>query len=229
MKQVGLKLSAVFLLTILSLGYILPLKEMGITLPNNIDTGTYKLGLDLHGGVELDYKIDFEDLEKRGQKYNASDVTDGLKSIVEKRVNSIGTAEPTITSATYGNESHIIVQIPTQTFDADGLSEEQIRVKNQEYIEKAKATIGKVVRLEFKEEKTVATGADKAARKAIAEAFKKDATVENFETIAKKYTQNNEMLQYFTGSKQETENLPSEIGFKSFTESSKAGITQILE
>jgi protein-export membrane protein SecD len=229
MKQIGLKLSAVFLLTILSLGYILPLKEMGVTLPKNLDTGTYKLGLDLHGWVELDYKIDFQDMETRGQKYNATEVTEGLKSIVEKRVNSLGTAEPTITSATYGNESHIIVQIPTQTFKEEGLSEEQIRIKNKEYIEKAKETIGKVVRLEFKEEKTTVTEADKTARKAIATSFQKEVTAENFEALAKKYTQNNEMLTYLTGSKVETEKLPFEIGFKSFTDISKNGVTQIIE
>lgn len=114
MKNLGLKFSAIILASVIALGYILPLKEHGVNLP--FDTGTYRLGLDLHGGVELDYKIDFEDLKARGQTYVERDVTEGLKSIIEKRVNSLGTAEPTISTAKYGDESHIIVQIPTQSF-----------------------------------------------------------------------------------------------------------------
>lgn len=53
------------------------------------ENGEYKLGLDLHGGVELDYKIDLEEAKKKGGDYNEKNVVEGLKSIVEKRVNSL--------------------------------------------------------------------------------------------------------------------------------------------
>jgi protein-export membrane protein SecD len=228
MKFLGLKFAAILLLALLALGYVLPLKEFGINLP--IDTGAYKLGLDLHGGVELDYKIDFSGLKERGQAYTERDVTEGLKSIVEKRVNSLGTAEPTITSAQYGDESHIIVQIPTQSFKGENLSPEAERARNEEYINDAKNTIGKVVRLEFKEKKTDITEADRVERRKIADAALSElsASGANFESIARKFIQNNEAVAYGSGSKVEVEKLPAELSFTGFT-SAKVGVTQILE
>ncbi len=228
MKNLGLKFSAIALLSIIALGYILPLKEHGIQLP--FDTGTYRLGLDLHGGVELDYKIDFEDLKSRGQAYNEKDVTEGLKSIIEKRVNSLGTAEPTISTAKYGDESHIIVQIPTQSFEGENLSEAELREKNNEYIKNAKETIGKVVRLEFKEEKTEVTADDVAERTTIAKAALEEAKKGGeFASIAKKYSQNHENTRHITDAKVDLENLPAELSFESFKKITTTGLTSLLE
>ncbi len=229
MKYIGLKFSAIVVLTVVALGYVLPLKEFGINLP--FDTGAYKLGLDLHGGVELDYKIDFDDLKNRGQVYSERDVTEGLKSIVEKRVNSLGTAEPTISTAKYGDESHIIVQIPTQSFDGEGLTDEQLRTKNAEYIARAKDTVGKVVRLEFKEKKTTVTDADKTERMNIAKAMLTEVSAKNakFADVSKKFAQNNENVGYLTGSSVESAKLPLELSFSGFTSITKTGLTGILE
>ena len=69
----------------------------------------YKLGLDLHGGVELDYLVDFPadmDATRRLQ------VIEDMKTILDGRVRRIGTTEPTLNTAQYGDETHIIVQIP---------------------------------------------------------------------------------------------------------------------
>jgi protein-export membrane protein SecD len=180
--------------------------------------------------VELDYKIDFSGLKERGQVYTERDVTEGLKSIVEKRVNSLGTAEPTITSAKYGDESHIIVQIPTQSFKGENLSEEDERARNEQYINEAKNTIGKVVRLEFKERKIDITEADRAERRKIADAALSElsASGANFESTARKFVQNNEAVAYGSGSKIEVEKLPSELSFSGFT-NAKPGVTRVLE
>ncbi|MDD2744996.1 MAG: protein translocase subunit SecD [Candidatus Gracilibacteria bacterium] len=228
MKNLGLKFSAIILASVIALGYILPLKEHGVNLP--FDTGTYRLGLDLHGGVELDYKIDFEDLKARGQTYVERDVTEGLKSIIEKRVNSLGTAEPTISTAKYGDESHIIVQIPTQSFAGENLSEAELREKNNEYIAKAKDTIGKVVRLEFKEEKTSVTPEDIAARSTIAKAALEEAKKGgDFATLAKKFAQNNENVKAVSGSGVDLENLPSELSIDALKKITTTGLTGVLE
>lgn len=190
MKNHSWSLLAAFVVTILSALYAIPWNALGVTLP--FEDKAYKLGLDLHGGVELDYKVDFA---ARTQRAGVSDdaVLDGLKGVVEKRVNSIGTAEPTIFTSTYGQEKHIIVQIPTQASDPS-LTAQQRAAKNQEFIQKAKDTVGKVVRLEFKEEKTSVTDADKAARRAIADAFAQEvkSTSVPFSAVALKYQDGNE-------------------------------------
>lgn len=198
-KGLGTKLAVVGVLALSSLAYAFPWKSYGIPMP--FENGEYKLGLDLHGGVELDYKIDLEEAKKKGGDYNEKNVVEGLKSIVEKRVNSLGTAEPTIQTASYGGESHIVVQIPTQNFAGETLTEEQIKAKNAEYIAKAKETIGKVVRLEFKEKKAVITDADRTERKTIAEnAAKEAATAPDFDVIAKKYRDSFENVELTAGS-----------------------------
>lgn len=198
-------------LALFSAAYVLPWKTIGINTPFPVTE--YKLGLDLHGGVELDYKIDMADAAKKTD-FQANDIIEGLKSIVEKRVNSLGTAEPTIQTASYGNEEHIIVQIPTQNFDGEALTTEQKKAKNDEYIAKAKDTIGKVVRLEFKEQKTTVTDADKKERTDIAANLLKEVQegVYPFETIANKYKDQYENIEYRAGSGSITE-IPAEYAF----------------
>lgn len=229
MKQLGFKFISILVLSLLALGYTLPLKEMGVNLP--IDTGTYRLGLDLHGGVELDYKIDFNDLKTRGQTYNESEVTEGLKSIIEKRVNTLGTAEPTISTAKYGDESHIIVQIPTQSFEGESLSDTEIRERNAEYISKAKDTIGKVVRLEFKEERTVTSPEDIAARAEIAKAALADAKKDgaSLDSLGRRYAQTYENVVYLTGANVDIQDLPGELSIPAFKNISTTGLTNVLE
>jgi preprotein translocase subunit SecD len=48
----------------LLLGYTLPLDKYGIELPKSIQWQDYKLGLDLQGWVELDYKVDLDEVKK---------------------------------------------------------------------------------------------------------------------------------------------------------------------
>lgn len=195
-------------------------------LPESISE--YKLWLDLHGWVELDYKIDL-DAAKLKPNYNETSTVEWLKSIVEKRVNSLGTAEPTILTAKYGNESHIIVQIPSQNFNWEKLTEEQQSAKNTEYIQKAKDTIGKVVRLEFKEMKTEITDADKKERKDIALNIKKElAWNVDFATIWGKYKDSYENIIYtaWSGSK---DTMPLEATFSWMENVKTPFISDVIE
>lgn len=198
-------------MAVFSAGYVLPWKTIGVDTPFPVTE--YKLGLDLHGGVELDYKIDMEDAKKKSE-FQAKDIIEGLKSIVEKRVNSLGTAEPNIQTASYGGEEHIIVQIPTQNFDGETLSPEEKKVKNDEYIAKAKETIGKVVRLEFKEQKTTVTDADKKERTDIATKLLSEVQSAKypFATIANKFKDQYENIEYRSGSG-ESSAIPVEFAF----------------
>lgn len=211
MKWLGFRLAIIVALTLFSAAYVLPWKTIGIDTPFPVTE--YKLGLDLHGGVELDYKIDLDDAKKKGD-YREADVVENLKKIIERRVNSLGTAEPTIQTASYGGEEHIIVQIPTQNFDGETLSAEEKKEKNDEYIAKAKDTIGKVVRLEFKEQKTSVTDADKKERTDIATKLLSEVNEAKypFATIANKYKEKYENIEYRAGSG-ETSTMPVEFSF----------------
>jgi len=119
-------------------------------------------------------------------------------------VNSLGLAEPNIQTARYGSDIHIIVQIPTKAY-ADLTPEQQLAQREAD-IKNAKETIGKVVQLEFREQKTVATESDYAERKKIAEEARADLATTGFSTVAEKYTSQYERVVAKTG----TGSLPPE-------------------
>ncbi len=171
----------VIFLVVVSFAYIIPWERFGIDIP--LLAKPYTLGLDLQGGVELDYKVDFETLKSQTgtTTWSEQNIIEGIKSVIDKRVNSLGLAEPTIQSSKYGDESHIIVQIPTR--DYGNVSESEKRKKSAEDTEKAKATIGKVVQLEFREAKTNITEMDKKERKVLAEKALAELTTTPFATV----------------------------------------------
>lgn len=211
MKENFWKIALIAVLFIATFVLVFPWAKYGYNfLPESI--ADFKLWLDLHGWVELDYKIDLDSVKNKAN-YNESSTTEWLKSIVEKRVNSLGTAEPTILTAKYWQESHIIVQIPSQNFNWEKLSETEKTAKNNEFIKTAKDTIGKLVKLEFKEMKTEITEADKTERKDIANKVRADLVwTLDFATIWKKYKDSYENISYvaWTGTKT---SMPQEVTF----------------
>lgn len=126
--------------------------------PDWIEKTKINLGLDLQGGSQLDYKIDLRKVTESDKE----SIVEGVQEIIEKRVNGLGVSEPNIYRSEVAGETHIIVEIAdtgvlTQS-DVDqylgnnrvltDLSEDQ---KKQVSLEKAKATVGKTIQLEFKE------------------------------------------------------------------------------
>jgi protein-export membrane protein SecD len=196
---------AILLIT-LSWLYIVPWEKFGIDIA--ILTKPYILWLDLQWGVELDYKVDFDGLKNQtGAAFSEQNIIEGIKSVIDKRVNSLGLAEPTIQTAKYGDESHIIVQIPTR--DYGNVSDEEKRKKSMEDTEKAKATIGKVVQLEFREQKTTVTDADKEERKELANKAWNEIQSTPFATVWQKYRDQYENIVFASG----TGSLPPEAQF----------------
>ena len=127
----------------------------------------YKLGLDLQGGIELDYKVDLTEArqeEDYGQERENS-IIEGLKSIIDKRIESLNINDSVITSASYGGEEHIIVQIPLKGNDA---------LQNSDNIERAKEAIGKVVKIEFKELREEISEEDYQVREELAKSIYSD-------------------------------------------------------
>jgi len=90
-------------------------------------TKDFKFGLDLTGGIHLVYQVDLSQIEEKEKK----EVMEGLKDILEKRVNLFGAREPVIQI----QKERIIVELP-------GVVE----------VEKAVEEIGKTPYLEFRKE-----------------------------------------------------------------------------
>lgn len=89
------------------------------------------LGLDLQGGIHLEYKADVSNVESS----KISDAMAGAQDVIERRVNAFGVGEPLVQSARSGGEYRIIVELP-------GIKD----------IEEAKKKIKEAPLLEFKEE-----------------------------------------------------------------------------
>lgn len=128
--------------------------------PEDMIASKVKLGLDLQGGSQLDYKIDLRkvpELDREG-------IIDGVQEVIEKRVNRLGVAEPNIYRSEIAGENHIIVELAeTGTLDQTDvdqyLGEKKLLAdlsddeKKLVSLEKAKAAVGKTIQLEFKEKK----------------------------------------------------------------------------
>ncbi|MDD4831061.1 MAG: protein translocase subunit SecD [Candidatus Pacebacteria bacterium] len=96
---------------------------------SKISEEDFRLGLDLKGGVRLEYQADLEQIEPE-DKANAME---GLRDVIERRINIFGVAEPQVIVS--GN-SRLMVELP-----------------GVEDIEEAKEWIGQTPWLEFLEER----------------------------------------------------------------------------
>lgn len=102
--------------------------KYNLSLPHFPET-EFRLGLDLKGGVHLQYEADLSQIDERER----DDVMEGLKDVIERRVNIFGVTEPVI--QIYGS-NRIAVDLP-----------------GMESIEDAIAWIGETPLLEFAEER----------------------------------------------------------------------------
>ena len=89
------------------------------------------LGLDLKGGSYLVYQADLSDIEPD----NRSEIMEGVKGVIERRINALGIVEPIIAVQKQEGEYSIAIQLP-------GVGE----------TEKAKEMIGRVSLLDFREQ-----------------------------------------------------------------------------
>ncbi len=87
-------------------------------------------GLDLEGGIHLEYAADTSNIAKDKEK----DALQAAEAVIERRVNAFGVGEPLVQLSKAGSENRIIVELPG--------------IKN---IEEAKALIKETPFLEFRE------------------------------------------------------------------------------
>lgn len=96
----------------------------------HLTTPDYKLGLDLKGGVHLEYQADLSKIPEAQKK----EVMDGLRDLIERRINTFGVGEPVI-----------------QVYGADRLA---VELPGVESIDQAIAWIGQTPLLEFYEQRS---------------------------------------------------------------------------
>ena len=133
------------------------------------------LGLDLQGGIHLEYKADVSNVDSA----KIADAMAGAQDVIERRVNAFGVGEPLVQSARSGGEYRIIVELPG--------------VKD---IEEAKKKIKEAPLLEFKEEgevdpqtKAMFDQMNEQSKQKAQEIFEKVKNDGNFEELAKENSQ----------------------------------------
>jgi preprotein translocase subunit SecD len=92
-----------------------------------------RLGLDLAGGSYLVYQADLSGIESGTE----DEIMDGVKGVIERRINALGVTEPVVEVQKQEGEYSIAIQLP-------GIAN----------IEKAKETVGLFTVLEFREQDT---------------------------------------------------------------------------
>ena len=157
------------ILVALALGLVAAPQQYKAWAPEFIRNLDLHYGLDLAGGTQLDFRIseaeldeqiaavdaEIEEMQSRGlggddlyilqaqqsalenQKQN---LVEAIRTVLERRINALGVSEATITPSYFGNEKHLLVECP-------GVVDVQQCIQ----------TVGKTIKLEFKEELTEAT------------------------------------------------------------------------
>ncbi len=130
---------------------------------------SFHFGLDLAGGTQLDFRISEDELRTQAATIDAEiaaaeaggagsdrlailreqrrvveeqrgNIVEAIRTVLERRINSLGVSEATITPSYVGDEKHLLVECP-------GVIDTQVCID----------TVGKTIQLEFKEEQTEAT------------------------------------------------------------------------
>ena len=97
----------------------------------HISEEPFRLGLDLQGGAHLVYSADVKDIDVSER----ADAVEGVRDVIERRVNSIGVGEPNVQTTHVGEDYRLIVELP-----------------GVEDVNQAIRMIGETPILEFKEE-----------------------------------------------------------------------------
>ncbi len=132
-KKLLIKFYSVILLTLI-VGVISYPKIISFAPPayNLLNKVKIRLGLDLQGGIHLEYRADLSKVSFNQKK----EAMQALQDVIERRVNAFGVAEPLIYTTKSGDKEHLVVELAG--------------VKD---IDKAKAMIKETPFLEFKKEK----------------------------------------------------------------------------
>ncbi|MBL7053976.1 protein translocase subunit SecD [Patescibacteria group bacterium] len=126
----------VFIIALAVLSLLIDIPQLPEWVPGNKWFSKQKihLGLDLQGGAQLTYQMNLDDIPSKDR---ASSI-DGVRDVIERRVNVWGVSEPVVQTANVGNSWRLLVELP-------GIKD----------VNKAIAMIGETPILEFKEQAPV--------------------------------------------------------------------------
>jgi len=82
-------------------------ERYGFALPKVEKQSPFVLGLDLKGGAHLVYEADVTDIPELEQR----SAVDGVRDVIERRVNSLGVAEPVLQTNKSGERWRVIVEL----------------------------------------------------------------------------------------------------------------------
>ncbi len=99
-RNYGLFLTLIILLSVLAGIFVYP-KNWGAK------WRPWKLGLDLVGGSHLIYRVDLSQIKDQDK----TSVVNGLRDVIERRVNLFGVSEPQVFTATTGKDAELIVEL----------------------------------------------------------------------------------------------------------------------
>jgi protein-export membrane protein SecD len=142
-----------------------------------LDKPKVNLGLDLQGGIHLEYKADTSKVDSA----QVGDAMQAVQDVIERRVNAFGVAEPVVYTTKSGGEQRLVVELAG--------------VKD---INEAKKMISETPFLEFKEEKMtepekipeeIITSANEKSKAKAEDILKKALAGEDFAVLAKDNSQ----------------------------------------
>ncbi len=178
-KLISLKIVFILVFTLVMGAYAMPgswkEKVPGEKLRNHLLAQDIDLGLDLAGGIQLDFKVDLDRAKaQRKTETELNGIVEKVASKLAQRADPSGTKELSIQTSNFGDEKHILVDI---TADLDS--------------EETRENLQKIVDLEFKELKEEADEADKESVKADADAVLVKIKDGDFDAVVAETTASN--------------------------------------
>ena len=98
-------LAGVVLLTVLAILIVLPTGKVPVI--SKIFNKNFRLGLDLQGGTQLIYHADLSTI----QGSNKSEALQGVRDVIERRVNAFGVSEPRVQTTGGVSDARVVVEL----------------------------------------------------------------------------------------------------------------------